>query len=296
MKNILLSVIMVLMLYGCKPSTRFDPAAYYTGLAQWDSTRIASLKAPNGWLNLAGLFWLEEGVNTFGADSANKIVFPPNAPAFCGSIIKNRDTLVFEPVPGSGITINGAAADRAVLATDAEAKADLMEFGSLAWFIIKRDTLYAIRLRDYEHPRIAQLHEIPRYEPDAGWRKTASFVAFKEADTLYVPTSTGREEMYLIPGKLVFEHEGTKQELLPFRSENGFFIIIGDRTSGLETYAAGRFMYCDPPDRRNRVILDFNKAYNPPCAFSPFATCPLPPPENRLKIAVTAGEKAVHLQ
>jgi hypothetical protein len=171
-----------------------------------------------------------------------------------------------------------------------------MEYGKFAWYIIKRDSLYGIRLRDYDHPRIESLQEIPSFDPDMRWKKNAEFMAYDTPDTMMVPTVIGVDEKYIVPGKLRFSHKGKKYEILPFKAGSGLFMIIGDETSAIETYAAGRFLYTSLPDDENRVILDFNKAYNPPCAFSPYATCPLPPPENRLDLRITAGEKAVHLE
>lgn len=289
-------IISFLILISCTNSNSPDKEKYLKELQKWKEQRLQRLKSKNGWLNLAGLYWLNEGKNTLGSDSSNSIVFPPEAPPDAGKIIKSGDSIYFRASPDSEIKINGNLQNSALINPDASGNPDLMEYKSLAWYIIKRDSRYGIRLRDYDHPRILKLDHIPSFEPDLKWRKTAKFIPFDEPDTVLVPTVIGVDESYISPGKLVFMHEGKEYELLPFKAGKGFFIIIGDQTSAVETYPAGRFMYTELPDKDNEVILDFNKAYNPPCAFSPYATCPLPPPENRLDLRIDAGEKEVHLE
>lgn len=283
----------ILLLFMCKSNIKDD--LYHAEIENWQYQRLERLKSKTGWLNLAGLYWLKEGQNSIGSDSANSIIFPANAPAFCGIIIKTGDSLSFTHDPHTDIKINGETTASEILFSDASSNPTLYETGSLSWFIIKRGSEYGIRLRDFNHPRIDKLDHIPVYPTDPKWKKSAKFIPFDKPDTIQVATMTGGAEDYEVPGKLVFWHHFKKYEVLPFTSGQGFFIIIGDKTSAKETYAAGRFMYTDGPDEKNRVILDFNKAYNPPCAFSPFATCPLPPPENRMDLAITAGEQAVHL-
>ena len=268
---------------------------YVQEFTQWQENRIKRLKSESGWLNLAGLYWLAEGENTIGSDSSNSILFPESAPDFCGSIVKNKDEIKYYVHPGSEIYINSEILTEAKLEPDITQNPSICKTGSFEWFIIKRDDLYGIRLRDFENPRIDQLKEIPSFPVEKRWIKKAKFEAFHDPDSIEVATMVGGTETYEVPGKIIFRHKGKKYELFPFRSGKGFFIILGDKTSAIETYAAGRYMYTDAPDENNELILDFNKAYNPPCAFSPFATCPLPPPENRLDLAITAGEKAVHL-
>jgi hypothetical protein len=171
-----------------------------------------------------------------------------------------------------------------------------MESGSLGWYIIKRDGQYGIRLRDYQHPRIEQLKSIPSYETSQDWRFVADFEPFDSIRKIETVTITGGTEISNCPGELVFRKGMKKYRLLPFSEGNNFFIIFADKTNGIETYGNGRFMYCPLPDSSGKVILDFNKAYNPPCAFSPFATCPMPPRANILDLRIEAGEKEVHLQ
>ncbi len=286
------------LLTGCRSGEKApDPATYRKDIEAWRTARLERLKSPEGWLNLAGLFWLRDGVNTFGSDTSNTIVFPEGAPAFTGEIIKSGDDVRFVPVRGTTVTINARpVSDTVQLKTDLTEQPTVMETGPFAWFIIKRGDRYGIRLRNYHHPRIGLLDSIPAYPASLKWRITAKYVPFTTDSTFSVSTMIGGTEEYKCPGKLIFTVGGTKTELFPFLEGEGFFIIFGDRTSGRETYPSGRFLTTGKPDSHNRVIIDFNKAYNPPCAFSPFATCPLPPPQNRLKVEITAGEKAVHME
>jgi uncharacterized protein (DUF1684 family) len=292
----LLYLLITVMFCACNNPKEITEDEYVKEFEEWKNSRLERLKSESGWLNLAGLYWLEEGINTTGSDSSSDIIFPENAPGSCGIIIKKGDSLYFRLENNQKIRINGKLMDQASLIPDVEGNPSILETGSFRWYLIKRDQLYGIRLRDLQHPRIEKLDHIPSFDPNLHWRKKARFTAFSQPDTLWVPTVIGVDEMYLVPGKLEFIHEGRKYKLLPFKSGKGLFLIIGDKTSADETYPAGRFMYTDAPDKNNLVILDFNKAYNPPCAFSPFATCPLPPPENRLNLRITAGEKAVHLE
>ena len=291
-----LPLFVLMMLISCSGNNNIDKKEYLQELEAWKQSRLERLKAENGWLNLVGLYWLQEGENRFGSDSSNQVIFPATAPGFCGMIVKDGDSIHFIQDNEGKIKVNEEIMQKAGLNTDATGNPTIMKYESLAWYIIKRDSLYGIRLRDHNSPRIEALDHIPSFEPGLEWRKVAEFVPYEHMDTVWVPTVTGQEEMYRVPGKVVFKHKGKKYELLPFLAGSGFFLIIGDKTSALETYPAGRFMYTEGPDSLNQVILDFNKAYNPPCAFTPYATCPLPPPENRLGLRITAGEKAVHLE
>lgn len=269
---------------------------YEKEISEWQQSRLERLKGKNGWLNLAGLFWLKEGENNFGSDSANTIVFPANAPAFMGSIVKTGDSINITCNVDVEIRIDGLLTKKANLISDDAGKPSLMESGNLAWFIIKRDGCYGIRLRDYEHPRIAKLEHIPAYPITENWRIEADFIPYDSIRKIEIATVTGGSEISNCEGELVFKKGFQKYTLLPFTEGENFFIIFADNTNGIETYGNGRFLYTSKPDENNKVIIDFNKAYNPPCAFSPFATCPMPPKENILDLKVSAGEKEVHLE
>lgn len=253
------------------------------------------LKSENGWLNLVGLYWLQQGTNIFGSDSSCTLIFPSSAPPVAGKLIR-KDTLVtLEVNSGAVIESEGKKISSVVLKSDATGHPTTLKMGSLVFYLIKRDTLLGIRLRDLNSVLFSSLDSIPCYPPDSAWKIKAQFHPFEEPQKMHVHTIIGTLEEYTVPGKLVFELKGQRQTLIPFKEGQGFFIIFGDGTSAIETYGVGRFLQTNEPDLTGNVILDFNRAYNPPCAFTPYATCPLPPKENLLSIKITAGEKDPHL-
>ncbi len=292
--KLLLCVFSVLLLvFSC---VNIPDAAYQQEISDWQTSRIERLKSKNGWLNLAGLFWLKDGENSFGSDSSNSIIFPSGSEGFLGSIIKSGDSLRLICNTNANITIDGLSVNEALLNADDTGKPNLMISGSYAWLIIKRDGRYGIRLRDYNHPRIAKLDSIPCYKTSEEWRIEAEFVPYESIRKMEIATVIGGTEISNCPGELVFRKGLKKYTLLPFAEGDAFFIIFADKTNGIETYGNGRFLYTSKPDPSNKVAIDFNKAYNPPCAFSPFATCPMPPKENILDLEVFAGEKEVHFK
>lgn len=271
-----------------------DKKTYFNEIETWRAGRLERLKSREGWLNLAGLYWLKEGMNTIGSDTSNTIVFPSKAPAFIGTIELRGDSVYLRSV-SEPVSIDSLPAVDKKLKDDASGKPDVMMLKSMAWHIIKRETQYGIRLRDYTSPMIDSLSSIPYFEINENLRIVAEFRPYGQPEKQMVPTVIGVDEETLIPGELEFRIRGKKLILYPAQAEDGFFIVFGDQTNGNETYAAGRFLYTSAPDAKNRVIIDFNKSYNPPCAFTPYATCPLPLRRNILPVRIEAGEKAVHL-
>ena len=296
----LLPLIPVLLIFisGCGSSDPIitDEAAYVESIEEWQHQRVERLKSKNGWLNLAGLFWLEEGENSFGSDPSNDVIFPEKADAFCGTLTLNEGKVFMQVKKGAGIGIGDSLVSEANLVHDHEKNTTHLLQGDLAWYIIKRAERYGIRMRDYKHPRINQLDHIPSYPIQTDYVVEATLKPFDEPRTMVVATPVeGFTESYECPGELHFQIENEDLVLFPFSSGEGYFLVIADETTGMDTYGAGRFMY-SMPDSSGRIILDFNKAYNPPCAFSPYATCPMPPRENFLPFAIEAGEKSVHLE
>jgi uncharacterized protein (DUF1684 family) len=301
MRSYPLSIVIIsisFFLSGCNSETPVitDEAAYIKETEAWQQKRLERLKNKDGWLNLAGLFWLAEGENSFGSDSSNNILFPEKAPAFCGTLLLDSGTVTIKVADGVEITQNDTLVTEMTLADDQSKNTTHLVQGDLAWNIIKRGEKYGIRLRDYKHPRLDQLDHIPSYPIQTDYVVEATLEPFEVPVTMTVATPVeGFTEDYQCPGILKFKIKGMELNLHPFISGNGYFLVIADETTGLDTYGAGRFMYAST-DSTGRIILDFNRAYNPPCAFSPFATCPMPPRENFLPVAIEAGEKTVHLQ
>jgi hypothetical protein len=291
-----ISAVVLFMFAGCRNHSDQvqDTTAYQKEILDWQENRLNNLKGPEGWLNLAGLFWLEEGKNTFGSDSINTIIFPENTPDHIGIIERRGDSAILRDVTAP-VMINGKLTPYAVLNHDSSGKPDMMMLDSFAWYIIKRGDRLGIRLRDYASDMIDSLTHIPCYSIDAHWRISARFMPYAKPEVHKVSTVVGIDEENTVPGELHFRINGNRHILYPFQTGGGFFIVFGDETNGTETYAAGRFLYTALPDKDNQVIIDFNKSYNPPCAFTPFATCPLPLRKNILPVRIEAGEKAVHL-
>ncbi len=260
----------------------------------WHAKRVARLTAPNGWLSLAGLFWLHEGVNQFGASRSNDIVFPSGkAPDYLGSFILRGDLVEVRIWPGVDVRCNGEPVTRRLLRSDADGKPDVLVYGTLSWYVIKRGNRYAVRLKDSQNPALRQFRGIERYPVDPKWRIPARFERYDSARVVEVPTAVGTVAKLRCPGRLVFHYRGGIYELEAAAEpgDSSLFVIFTDKTNGEETYGAGRFLVVDMPAAGDSTFVDFNKAYNPPCAFTAYATCPLPPPENSLPFRVTAGEK-----
>ncbi len=255
----------------------FAASNYQAEIETWRSQRVAKLKAEDGWLSLAGLFWLHEGANPFGKDPKGEIALP-DGPAHAG---------VFHLQNGKvTVTIDGAT--RAVTP---DSDTDMVKVGRLHLFVIKRLDKYGIRVKDPESQARREFTNIDSYPIDESYRVTAKWVA--ERRTIPILNIIGQTEQDDSPGYAVFKlhgHDFTLRPILETPDATELFYIFKDQTSGKETYGAGRFFY-SPMPKDGTVILDFNKAYNPPCVFSPYATCPLPPPENRMTMRIEAGEK-----
>ena len=291
-------LVVILFSTGCKRTNPVitDEAAYVESIEEWQHQRLERLKTKDGWLSLAGLYWLEPGENSFGSDPGNKIVFPEKSDAFGGTLSLENGIVTLRVAEGVKITSNDSLLTNMVLRNDHEDQTTHLQQGDLGWYIILRGERYGIRLKDQKHPRINSLDHIPSYPIQTSYVVEASLEPFESPKTITVATPIeGYTESYQVPGILKFRLRGKELELHPFASGSGYFLVIADETTGLDTYGAGRYMYA-MPDSTGKIILDFNKAYNPPCAFSPFATCPMPPRENILDVAIEAGEKSVHME
>jgi uncharacterized protein (DUF1684 family) len=267
-------------------------AGWRSEIERWHAARIAQLTAPTGWLSLVGLDWLKPGSNRIGSAADNDIVLA-KAPAHLGTIDWPENGLLSITLdPASGATIDGTAAIHAALLDDSHARPTSVAFGSVDFIVIDRAGRKGLRVRDAEAPTRTQFAGIERFPVDPGWRIVADWRPLDPPFRLATATAIGAIENHPAPGKAVFERGGQRCELYPVLELPGdtrLFLIFADATSGIETCGAARFLYADMPGD-GKVVLDFNKAYNPPCAFTPYATCPLAPPENRLAVRVAAGE------
>lgn len=267
---------------------------FVQGLQQWRKKRDASLRNENGWLTLVGLDWLAEGENAFGSDPSSAVSLPEKkAPAKAGLLVLDHGTVSVKVAPGVSLTVNGKSTQEQVLNSDAEGKPDLLALGDLSFYVIKRGDRFGIRVKDSQSPVRLGFKGIAAFPADPAYRVVADFVPYATPKAIQIPTVLGTTETMQAPGSVSFKLHGKKFTLEPViedPKEPELFFIFRDKTSGKGTYPAGRFLYAAMP-KDGKVILDFNQAYNPPCAFTPFATCPLPPPQNRLPVAIKAGEK-----
>lgn len=265
---------------------------YTQQIQQWRAQRVARLTAPDGWLSLTGLHWLEHGRNTVGNAADNTVVLG-SVPPHLGTIDWKDGALHLTLTKDSGALIDGAKKTDAVLLDDSHDKPTTVSFGTVSFYAIDRNGRKGLRVKDTAAPARQHFLGIDYFPTDPSWRIVAKWVPYHPPHKLETPNVLGQVDTFPVPGKAVFERDGRSYELLPVIEVPGdtqLFLIFADRTSGRETYGAARFLYSDMP-KDGHVVLDFNQAYNPPCAFTAFATCPLAPPENRLDLRVTAGEK-----
>jgi uncharacterized protein (DUF1684 family) len=293
------AALVALLVASCgADKTPIDPAIYAAELAQWRDERIANLKGPTGFLNLVGLYWLDSGSTRIGSADDNDIVFPAAAAPYIGELQSTPDGVSLVTAADVDVRYEGVPVSSILISDDTTESPVMLTHGSLAWTIIKRDGRFALRLRDFDHPPIAAFAPIESYPIDLDLRVTATLNLFDEPKVMNVNTTiAGLGYHPESPGSVAFEIDGVPYELEAYASGDDLFFVFGDLTSGRETYPAGRFLYAKVPGDDGKTILDFNRAYNPPCAFNAFATCPVASPRNRLKTRIEAGElydPAVH--
>ncbi len=268
-----------------------NAAGLQAEILEWRDSRRASLMSPTGFLNLAGLYWLVEEHATFGSAPDNDLVFPGSADPYIGSFEVSADGVIMQPQPDAAVYRDGERAGRTLIADDTSEEPVMITHNTLAWTVIKRDGRFAVRLRDFEHPALAAFPPLEYFPIDPSWRVEAIFEQY--AEPRRVSASTVIEGLGwnpVSPGVAVFRKDGGTHRLEAYASGERLFFVFGDRTNGGETYPAGRFLYTALPGEDGKVVLDFNRAYSPPCAFNDFSTCPVASPRNRLPIRVTAGE------
>lgn len=264
---------------------------YVTAIEQWRAGRLQRLTGPAGWLALIGRHPLEPGTWSIGSAAGNGIRFAAG-PANLGTLTCAASGQVkFSLAPDVEGTIDGAIGRTAVLVHHGETPT-YVRSGTINFYILESGGKLFVRVRDSESARRRNFTGIESYPIDPAWRIVADWVPFDPPHTLRITNVLGLTEDAPCPGKAVFRYQDRNWELLPVIEEgdNRLFFIITDATAGTETYEASRFFYAEMP-QDGKVVLDFNKVYNPPCAFTPFTTCPLPPKENVLPFALRAGEK-----
>lgn len=284
--------LIILLLSNCGEELKQKGSPeYISDIQQWHQKRESRLKKENGWLNLVGLYWLKQGDNTFGSAQDNEIKFPSNAPAHIGTFTLNDSSVSINVNSDVKVYSDSNEVSSMVLGNDMDENTTVLNTGTFIWYIIKRGNEYGVRLKDLDAPLLKEFKGIDIFPINDDWKINAKYVPYEKPHKVMIPTILGTTEEDVSPGYLSFTVDGKEYKLVTLETNGGFFIIFADQTSGEETYGAGRFLYTDEPDSNGNVILDFNKAYNPPCAFTKYATCPLPPKENYLHLKVVAGEK-----
>jgi uncharacterized protein (DUF1684 family) len=281
-------------LLSCGEESRGERLAFEKGELEWRAERDEKMKEPTSWLTIAGLFWLEEGENGFGTSGDNAIRLPEgSAPAYAGMIMLRRDEIEVIVEESVTVTWNDSTITRMTLKSDADGVPDVIQLNDLKMWIIKRGDRYAVRLRDLNAKRFKEYHGLDFFAPKMEYRVTAEFVPYPEPKMITLATVVGTETEISSPGYVSFVLDGKEMRLDVFgdgHDAEELSIIFKDLTSGRETYGACRFLVADVLESGD-VELNFNRAYNPPCAYTPYATCPLPPPQNELPVAIKAGEK-----
>jgi uncharacterized protein (DUF1684 family) len=273
-------------------------------LLDWRVKHVAELQKPDGWLSLAGLDWLAAGDNSFGGAADDKIHLA-GAPQQLGVLRLKDDTVeLVAPPTGfpAGFLVGGAAATPQVLRTDADhdKQAVHMTVGTLNMYVIRRADRFALRVKDSHSQALREFHGLKWYEPDAAYRVTAKWIPYNPVKKMTLLNMTGTSYEAPVPGAAEFQLAGATCRLEPVLEEDPpkLFFILRDTTSASTTYGASRFLYTALPSggvgQAGELVLDFNHLENPPCAYTSFATCPLPPAGNRLPIALPVGELRYH--
>lgn len=306
----LAAALVVLSLAACgraEPGPAVDESAlaaraeeHRREVESWRRERIARLTAEDGWLAVVGLEWLAPGVNPAGAAPDQAVLLlGRGVPRRVGSFVWKGEEVTFEPARGARVTHRGERVDGPIaMHPDVDGEPTKLEVATLTFHVIRRGERFGVRVVDRTSSARRDFSGIRHYPVSLDWRVEGRFEPYDPPRTLRVPNYVGTVGEEPSPGAVVFELDGRTHRLEALEGGGEaegvqrLFLIFADATSGNETYGGGRYLYADAPDDGGPVVLDFNKAYNPPCVFTPFATCPLPPRDNRLDFALEAGERA----
>lgn len=285
----------IIFLYSCKTDTFETKGSpeYIEEIKQWDQKRAERLKADDGWLNLVGRTWLKPGENKFGSAKDNDVVIESDkVPEYMGVFIFQDPTVTMKVNDGVDVLFNGNPVKEMIMIGDTKKEMTVFQNGPIKWNLIVRNELYGIRFRDLESEFVKKFSGIERFPVNEDWRISADFESYDPPKKIQVPNVLGQVDEELSPGAVVFTKDNQTYRIETIDAGDRLWLIFADGTSGEETYGGGRFLYTDSKaDSTGKIIVDFNKAYNPPCVLTKFATCPLPPKENYIKLRVTAGEK-----
>ncbi|MBN7812040.1 DUF1684 domain-containing protein [Algoriphagus sp. H41] len=272
-------------------SIAFSAFSQNAEFEQWKDHRCEELLAENGWLNLAGLLWLEPGANHLYWVNDDSLAISSSAQKRALGLFRvASDRVVFSSATGQEVANSVGKANEMVQFPLEEGQDGSLQSGKWKWSVIERGGRFAVRLRNLQHPALAAYAPTPTFGYDPHWRLDAFFQP-KFNEFMSITNVLGQVIEWRVMGLLKFEIDGEKQELIMLEDEGKLFVIFSDETNDRETYPSGRYLYVAFPDNKGNTIIDFNYAYNPPCAYTAFATCPIPPRENRLDFRIEAGEK-----
>jgi uncharacterized protein (DUF1684 family) len=267
-------------------------ADYEQCLDSWKKDRLEFLKSEVGFLNLAGLYWLKDGENKFGSDSANDLIFPAEAASFIGTFDLNDGEVRLDMNADVDAKHQDHQIQHLLMAGGSVNEPLIVRYGRYSWTVINRDGKHAVRLRDFESPALLNFSSLDYFPISAAHRVTADLHRYDEPRAIRVDTVVeGLNYNPWSPGFVEFDIEGQTYSLEAYDAGKDLFFVFGDQTSGRETYPAGRFLYAPKPGADGVVELDFNKAHSPPCAYNDFATCPIASSRNRIPVQITAGER-----
>lgn len=281
---------------GCErsvPPIPVDEVEYQTTLSNFRAWRVNEVAGEEGWSSLVGLFWLKPGPNRLGSDPSAEVRLPADrAPSHLATVFVEGASVRFVAAPGGTVTREGQPVQQTLLSSGGEAGPTTLVHGSLTVRLIQRGDRRALRIWDREHENRVSFAGLQYFPHDAALRIPGRFVPSSGPDSIEILNILGTTSWEPVPGVIEFELDGEPYQLRPILqgSDPDLFVMFKDETSQKETYPAGRYLRVSPPDSLGRVLVDFNRAYNPPCAFTEFATCPLPPPENRLPLRIAAGK------
>jgi len=300
MRNSLIPLFIFILFcssFGCRNKNKLkEDESYINEIKQWQEKRISQIGNENGWLSLAGLFWLEQGENYFGTDSTNTIIFPPGtSQKKAGTIILDGEKLTLKAFKGTDIRYQDSIVSKLQLVSDesGRAKPTVLTIGPLSFHVIKRGEQFAVRLKNRENPPLKKYKGLEFFPINSKYKIEARYITYPQPKILNIVSIIGTVTPETCKGALEFKIEGKscRLEAISENESKELYIMFTDETTGKETYSNGRQLMAAFPDKEGKVILDFNKAYNWPCAYTPYATCPIPPKENHLPVRIEAGEK-----
>lgn len=270
---------------------------YDSSILSWRQQRLTRLTSETGWLTLVGLFWLNEGENRCGSDPSNTVILSgEKTPAYVGTIGRKKDSLWFKASESATVYSNNLPVSNIPLLSDKNGAQEptVLQIGSVRFYVIERGNELGVRVKDSESTSRKNFKGLEYFPIDPRWKVRAMFEPYEPPKRFRVPTSASIDDEYVSPGALVFRYNDSTYRIdavIETGSEDALFVMFMDKTSGRETYGGGRQLYTALPDSNGMVWIDFNKAYNWPCIFTDFATCPIPPKQNHLPFRVEAGEK-----